>query len=414
VYEIGALRALDEVLEGVDFNDLESYVGVSGGAVVAACLVNGMTPSQLVRAIVSKAPDEEAFVPGHFFMPAYGEMVKRLAMMPALAVGSLWEAATRRRAEHGGMGALLHLARALPVGLFDNEPIRRFLAHTFSAPGRSDDFRSLRRPLTVVATDLDAGVPIRFGAPGLDHVPISRAVQASTALPGLYPPVRIEGRDCVDGVLLRTVHASIALEQGVKLLICVNPIVPTDLGRALAQGAKGPRALIDHGLPAVLAQTFRTLIHSRLDVGLRRYATRFPDADIVLIEPTRDEYALFFSNVFSFSSRRAVCELAYRSTRRNLLARRATLEPLLRRHGVRLRTDILEDESRDLWAGVGLASDSSAPAITSRLTAALMRLESETARRQSPRRPRRPRRPHLTRPRRGGRATEAGARRAAR
>ena len=40
----------------------------------------------------------------------------------------------------------------------------------------------------LVAVDLDSGEAVRFGAPGWDDVPISQAVQASAALPGLYPP----------------------------------------------------------------------------------------------------------------------------------------------------------------------------------------------------------------------------------
>ena len=39
-------------------------------------------------------------------------------------------------------------------------------------------------------------------------MPISTAVQASTALPGLYPPVVIDGHDYVDGGLLRTLPES--------------------------------------------------------------------------------------------------------------------------------------------------------------------------------------------------------------
>ena len=44
-------------------------------------------------------------------------------------------------------------------------------------------------------------------------MPIALAVQASTALPGLYPPVEIDGRFYVDGVLHKTVHASVAFER---------------------------------------------------------------------------------------------------------------------------------------------------------------------------------------------------------
>ena len=62
------------------------------------------------------------------------------------------------------------------------------------------------------------------------------AVQASSALPGLYPPVEIEGRHYVDGVLLKTLHASVALEAGAELVLCINPIVPVDTVHAVEEG----------------------------------------------------------------------------------------------------------------------------------------------------------------------------------
>ena len=62
---------------------------------------------------------------------------------------------------------------------------------------------------------------------------------------------------------------------------------------------------------------------------------------------------MFFTNVFSFSKRKAVVEHAYQSTRRKLLRNRDRIEPILERHGLRLRTEILEEE-RDLWESVDL------------------------------------------------------------
>ena len=59
---------------------------------------------------------------------------------------------------------------------------------------------------------------------------------ASSALPGLYPPVDIDGRHYVDGVLLKTLHGSVALDHGVGLLFAVNPIVPIDTAAAVEKG----------------------------------------------------------------------------------------------------------------------------------------------------------------------------------
>ena len=360
VYEIGALRALEESLDGVDFNDLDSYVGVSAGSFVAALLANDVPVSQLVRMIVTHEPSEQPFHFEEFFSPAYGELAGRVAMLPRLAIESLWHFA-RRPGDQSLREALTHLGQALPVGLFSNDAIRRYLERTFARKHRTNDFRRLRHRLTVVAADLGSGLPVLFGEPGWDDVPIATAVQASTALPGLYPPVRVNGSDCVDGVLLRTVHASVALEQGVELLLCINPIVPTDVRSAIGRGLMPRGVLTQRGLPTVLSQTFRTLIHSRLEVGLSRYATRFPNADLVLFEPGRDEYAMFFSNMFSFASRKEVCELAYRHTRRELWRRRRTFGPLFARHGVTLRLDGLRDDTRSIWDGVGASTHRRAP-----------------------------------------------------
>ncbi|HET7038684.1 MAG TPA: patatin-like phospholipase family protein, partial [Gemmatimonadales bacterium] len=247
VYEIGALRALDEALEGVDFGTLDMYVGVSAGSLIASLLVNGFTPAHLVR-ILAEAERDDPLLPGVFFTPAYREWLWRAARVPWLLAEAAWSLYQRRNV----FRAATRLAPALPAALFDNEPIRRSLAAAFARKGRTDDFRKLDRRLIVVATDLAAGVPIRFGEPGMDHVPISRAVQASTALPGLYPPVSINGRHCVDGVLLKTVHASVAFEAGMDLVFCVNPIVPVDTSAGVNAGALPPGSLFKGGLPTLL------------------------------------------------------------------------------------------------------------------------------------------------------------------
>src|SRR4029078_9664826 len=113
-----------------------------------------------------------------------------------------------------------------------------------------------------------------------------------------------------------------------ELVICVNPIVPVDMAHAVEEGILRRGKLLDRGLRTVLSQTFRTLIHSRLEVGLAAYETRFRGADVVLVEPERDDYRMFFTNIFGFTERRAVCEHAYQATRKNLLARYDELAPV--------------------------------------------------------------------------------------
>jgi NTE family protein len=384
IYEIGAVRALDECIEGIDFNDLDIYVGVSAGAFITACLANDLSTAQMCRAIVKPEPGEHPFVPENFMSPAVGRFVRSGLKVPRLLAEAFWEMIAHPL-DSSLFEPMTRLSRALPVGVFRNEPIRAYLEKIFSMHGRTDDFRELRRKLVVVATDLDSGRPVRFGEPGLDHVPISTAVQASTALPGLYPPVLIDGRYYVDGVLLKTVHASVALEEGADLVLCVNPIVPVDTIRSVELGVMRRGQLIDRGLPTVLAQTFRTMVHSRMGAGLAAYETRFADKDVLVFEPRRDDYDMFFTNVFSFSNRKAVCEHAYNSTRRKLWRNRARLEPILARHGLRLRTENLEDQDRNLWKSVRLHErrPRSRSPVTQRLEKALAKIETMVAERSA-------------------------------
>lgn len=383
VYEIGALRALEESIEGLALNELDIYIGVSAGAFVAANLCNGVTSQQLVRGLIRHEPGEHPFEPHIFFTPNYREWARRGLQLPKL-VAEVVKHLVGPSADQTLFESLTRLARALPVGIFDGEPLRRYLEKSFTLNGRTDDFRKLKHRLRVVVTDMGTGRAIRFGEEGWDHVPISRAVQASCALPGIYPPVGIDGHDCVDGVLLRTVHASVALEDGTDLLFCVNPLVPADLsageettftGLHALVGPPGHGMIVKRGLPTVMSQVFRTLIHSRLQVGMSAYEKRFPDADVLLFEPARDEYRMFFTNIFSWASRRKVCELAYESTRWHLVQREAELAPVLARRGLRLRTEVLHDRTRTVWGGAGLTEHDMAP-MTAKLESALAALEA--------------------------------------
>ena len=306
IYEIGALAALEDSIEGLALTRLDCYVGVSAGAFLAAALANGIPIAEIYRLFIAAGNAEGAIAPRLFKQPAWREYLR---------------AAIERR---------------VPTGLFDNEAIHRFLQEAFTRRGRTNDFRLLRRALYLVATDLDTGESVSFGRPGHDGIPISKAVQASCALPGLFPPVTIDGHSYVDGALKKTLHASEALDDGMELLLCVNPIVPFD-----ARRAPRPVDLARGGLPVVLSQAFRAIIHSRMALGISKYRTLYSKSEVLLFEPPPGDSEVFFTSVFSYRGRRAVCEHAYENTRRDLAARAAELAPALARHGLRLRTEVL-------------------------------------------------------------------------
>ena len=370
IYEIGALCALEESLTGLDFNDCDGYIGVSAGGFIAAGLANGMTPRELCASFIENVgAAHDIFEPSLLIRPAWGEFARRLAAVPGLAAHAALRYAFTRRSLSS---TFERLGGALPTGLFSNAMIDAQLRRQFAAPGRTNDFRELKRKLVLVATDLDSGESAPFGQPGFEHVPISKAVQASAALPGLFPPVEIDGHFYVDGALKKTLHASVLLDEGLDLLICLNPLVPFDSTRStrtrvLSRADERIPRLVDGGLPVVLSQTFRTLIHSRLELGMKGYERSHPNTTIVLFEPDQRDPAMFLANTFSYSQRRVLAEHAYQQTRQMLRARRGALAAQLAPHGVQIDAAVLDQPRRKLLS----------PAPTSRRNAgqALRRLE---------------------------------------
>ena len=128
----------------------------------------------------------------------------------------------------------------------------------------------------------------------------------------------------------------------------MNPLVPFDANAAARRGRLTVEKIDHGGLPLVLAQTFRAIIHSRMKVGMEKYHRQYPDADIVLFEPDREDADMFFANIFSYTHRASLCEAAYRNTRRRLLEKRDTLEPLFARHGIGLDFAKLGDAHRPI------------------------------------------------------------------
>jgi NTE family protein len=97
--------------------------------------------------------------------------------------------------------------------LFDNDGLRALIARS-DAPKNFDE---LLVPLRVVACDLDTGVEVVFAAG-----PLEPALLASTALPGLFPPIRYDGRVLVDGAVVDTVPLSHALAGPVDRVYVLN------------------------------------------------------------------------------------------------------------------------------------------------------------------------------------------------
>ena len=342
-YELGALCALQDSIETLHFSDLDVYVGVSVGSFIAAGLANNMDVQEMTEIFAFNSRVETPFNPDNFLRPAFREYIKNIAQTPGLISKGLL-----RWAQNPLKTSLVDLletaGRALPTGIFNNDKLEAFLREMFTRPGRTNDFTQLKKRLHIIASELNTGQIAAFSNDSNNEVPISRAAQASSALPGLYPPVEINGRIFVDGALRRTMNASAALKEDIHLLFAVNPIVPFKASDSDAN----LQNVVDGGLPMVLSQTFRSIVQSRLKSGLDKYDVLYPEADIILVEPDPNDSLMFNTNLFSYSRRDELCEYAYQLTRKHLRKNEASISPVLNRHGYHLQKGRLADRSRSM------------------------------------------------------------------
>lgn len=164
--EAGFYRALVELGVKIDF-----VVGTSVGAINGAFIASGMSPEWLRR---------------------------------------LW----REFAASRPFGFNWDLLRAPwnANSLLTTDGLRRFLMEALP----HKDFESLPVPLTVVATGLQRGGPLYMEGRG----DLVNALMASTALPLYFPPVWVDGQQCVDGGVTDNSPLAAAVARGARRVYC--------------------------------------------------------------------------------------------------------------------------------------------------------------------------------------------------
>ncbi|MBX0329505.1 patatin-like phospholipase family protein [Oscillochloris sp. ZM17-4] len=326
-YEIGALCAIDQILEQHSVNEFDSYVGTSAGALVGSCLANNISPRTLLSVLDSPAFGIDQLEPQHLFSLNLPAALARIRHLPA-ALGTI----TRNLLT--GQGVSLfdlaeRLAPSLPSGLYDANALEGYLRAALELPGRTNRFSRLNHELAIIATDLDTGERAIFGHPPLEDVAISQAVSASAAIPFFYRPVRIDDRDYIDGGIRGTVSLDVAIEGGAELIVCINPMVPFDNSHHLPG-----HAISDEGVPQIGSQVFRTFIHAGLHYHIKQIRRRHPEVDIILIEPSRDDHVMFHDSTMRYQTRLTIARHAFETVATQLTQHFSRYSELLGRHGI--------------------------------------------------------------------------------
>lgn len=336
VYEVGALRAINDILDGLTVNDFDIYVGTSAGALICSLIANGLSPEEIILALDNNHPEIGGVGVGDIFQADIPEYLRSLLNIPR----ALWHLSVASLAHPFNVALsdiVWELAHVLPAGLYDSNSLERYVRRVLEMPGRCNRFDFLDKKLFIVATELDSGNRAVFGHGGKGIVPISRAVAASSAVPILYRPVRIFGRDYVDGGLHGTASLDLAIEAGAKLVICINPMVPLNAARAFPD----QHYMRTHGIQAIVNQTVRTLLHSTLRYHIKNLKVKYPDVDIILIQPEWNDERMFSHNPMYYNSRLVLAEHGFTTVTKGLIEHYDYYEQVLERHGIQPHTELV-------------------------------------------------------------------------
>ncbi|MCA1839567.1 MAG: patatin-like phospholipase family protein [Actinomycetota bacterium] len=312
-FEVGALLALNDVLSGFKANDFDVFVGTSAGAFLCACLVNGITPEDFARSQISRPPPHVPSITRREILRPVPQRIWRGAKAWAEGLKGTAKQVARAGQYPSVVDVFFSLADDLKSSLYTTEGIHDYLRRLFAMQDRTDDFAELDKELFITATDLDTAERIIFGAPDMPTAPISHAVAASAAVPIIYEPVKIGGREYLDGGLRSATNLDIALANGADFVVLVNPLVPyLHDRRYLLRAFDSPiRHVSEGGLGRLVAQVFRIMAHAQLEKELDLLTTKYPNVDVLVIEPRADDEHLFVFNLMDYSAREQLAKDAF-------------------------------------------------------------------------------------------------------
>lgn len=243
---IGVLRALEE--RGLIPS---AIIGSSMGSLVAAAWATGMPLKEMIeRALTVRRRD--------IFQVAHADMAFK-----------------RMRAQ----------------AVYRREPLDQLIKSLVG----DVTFHDLPRRLLINTVELNSGMQVFWGLPGLRDARVADAVFASCALPGIFPPRQIQGRWFVDGAVTENLPVLVAASHG------EGPVMAVDVGSTSALRSD----VQDEGFAAIYIRGLEIVMQTIMESRLRRWTS----PPLVLVQPRVEHVSMF-----GFGHNRELIEEGHRAT----------------------------------------------------------------------------------------------------
>jgi NTE family protein len=294
----GGLDALAEET-GWDPAEADFVVGTSAGSMIGALCASGIPPWFMVAH--SRGEVFDGVVDAHGRPQAdadraAGARFELQRAVPPIGPGS-WRLALRTLANPRRYRPATVVSGWLPRGIFSTESLKETIRRVVPSGW------SPHPNLWLVASDYATGRRVAFGRANAPPADLADAVAASCAIPGIYYPVTIGDRRYVDGGIYSTSNLDLLRNEGLDLVICLNP---TSTLHPI--GALNPREWLNLAMRRASGQRLRS----------ETKRLRAAGTEVALIQPTGEDLEAMGPNLMSPRNRNRVIEVARRTVAEQL------------------------------------------------------------------------------------------------
>jgi NTE family protein len=267
-WEVGLAAGLEQ--EGVRLLDADLFVGTSAGSIVGAMLALGRPTDELLATqhVIANDAAPAGTTDGAFDLSALMQEFIKLYTSDAPP--------QQLRADIG------HFALGAKVASTEDEWLATFENNELIALG---DWPA--KPYICTACDAETGEFVSWSKDS--GVPIARAIASSCCVPGIFPPVTINGRRYIDGGMKSATNAELAAGHDRVIVVSVTA------GMERAANA----------FPAI-AERFK----KRMDDELGAITSKAGQVEMII--PDEESQATFGTNLMDFKRRGEIADAGVR------------------------------------------------------------------------------------------------------